>query len=57
MDDRFFKNLPLTKFDFRKFENPQIVSNKIRETFFVFVLKCIQTEHDNNLNRIWGKVP
>ena len=41
MDDRIFKNLPLTKFILENIENPQTSFMKSVKFFVVFVLQCI----------------
>ena len=43
MDVRILKKLPSAKFDLNFFK-PTIFFYKIRESFFVFVLQCIQRE-------------
>ena len=46
MDNRIFKNLPQTKFEFRKiWKIHEIFFDKIRE---IFVFQCIQREHVHN---------
>ena len=54
MDDRIFKNLPLTNSIFENFENRRNFFFS-QNFFFFFVLQCTQKELVHNWNRRWPR--